>query len=644
VGKDVFYVTTPIYYINARPHVGHGYTTVAADVLCRQKRLTGHEVLLATGTDEHGEKVAKAAQDRGAEPREFSDAMADEYRAMWDALHIKYDRFIRTSEAEHEALVQRVFERLLKQDDIYLGTYEGFYCVHEETYLTDAEVKDGNCPECGRPVGRMAQDCYHFRTSKYAEPLLEYIEAHPDFIQPETRRNEVVSFIRGGLRDAAVSRRASSWDIPVPDDPAHTIYVWLDALTNYLTVASYLDDDETFGRMWPPNVQLMAKDIITRFHGTLWPAMLMALGVPLPEKLFVHGFWQMGEQKMSKSRANVVSPTELAEELSQQSGASHDVAIDAIRYFLMREVPFGADGQFSSSAVVRRFNEDLANDLGNLLNRTLPLVHRYFDGVIPTPPELRTDLDDELERVARAADEAIDRVDFSGALTEIWTLLAAGNKYIDQQAPWDLYKAGRKQELAQALYTVTDTIRAVATLIEPFMPAVATEMRSQLGVAADGPALPITDADVRLRPGTKTRRGSPIFPRIDVTVQTPTASEDEEAPGEETMDAETIDFEEFTKVELRVGEIISAEPVEGTDRLLSLRVDIGTEERTVVAGIAKEFDPAVLPGTKVVVVANLKPAKIRGVVSQGMVLAAGEEVPLALVTLDRDCPNGTRVR
>jgi len=644
VSAKVFYVTTPIYYINASPHVGHGYTTVAADVLCRQKRLSGRQVLFATGTDEHGQKVAQAARDKGTSPREFSDAMADDWHAMWDALHIRYDRFIRTSEADHESLVQKVFERLLKQDDIYLGTYEGSYCVHEETYLTDAEVKDGNCPECGRPVGRMAQDCYHFRTSKYAEPLLEHIEAHPEFIQPETRRNEVVSFIRGGLRDAAVSRRASPWDIPVPGDSAHTIYVWLDALTNYLTVASYLDDDAKFARTWPPDVQLMGKDIITRFHGTLWPAVLMALGVPLPGKLFVHGFWQMGEEKMSKSRANVVSPTELAAELSERSGAKFDVAIDAIRYFLMRQVPFGADGQFSTSAVVRRFNEDLANDLGNLLNRTLPLLERYFDGVVPTPPTRRTDLDAELERVAAAADEAIDRIDFSGALMQIWGLLAAANKYIDQQAPWDLHKAGREQELARVLYGVADTIRAVATLLEPFMPAVAGEIRSQLGAPSDGPLLPITQPEVRLRPGTRTKRGKPIFPRIETTAPASVPGATDDVPREEPMATETIDIEQFAKVDLRVGEIISAERVEGTQNLLSVRVDIGAEERTMVAGIAKQFDPAVLPGTKVVVVANLKPAKIRGVVSQGMILAAGDDIPLALVTLDRDCPNGTRVR
>jgi methionyl-tRNA synthetase len=644
VGNEAFYVTTPIYYINARPHVGHGYTTVAADVLCRQKRLTGRQVLLATGTDEHGQKVATAAGERGQSPREFADAMAGEYQAMWDTLHVEYDRFIRTSEAGHEALVQKVFQRLLEQDDIHLGTYEGFYCVHEETYLRDAEVQDGSCPECGRPVGRMAQDCYFFRTSRYAQPLLDHLEANPEFIQPEARRNEVVSFVRGGLRDAPVSRRASEWDIAVPGNPAHTIYVWLDALLNYLTVPSYMEDDGKFGLTWPPNVQLMAKDIITRFHGTLWPAVLMALDLPLPDKLFVHGFWQMGEEKMSKSRANVVDPGELAEELSERSGATFDVAIDAIRYFLMREVPFGADGQFSSAAVVRRFNEDLANDLGNLLNRTLPLLDRYFDGAVPTPPELRTDLDGELERTAVDADGAIDRIDFSGALVRIWTLLGAANKYIDQRAPWDLHKAGRHAQLSQVLYTVADTIRAVATLVEPFMPAVAAEIRSQLGASADGPRLPITDQAVRLPPGTRTGRARPIFPRIDTTARPSAEGARDEAPEEGAMEVEAIDIEEFAKLDLRVGEIISAERVEGTDKLLSVRVDIGAEERTMVAGIAQQFDPAALPGTKVVVVANLKPAKIRGVVSQGMVLAAGDDLPLALVTLDRDCPNGTRVR
>ncbi|MFQ6132016.1 MAG: methionine--tRNA ligase [Armatimonadota bacterium] len=643
--KDTYYITTPIYYVNASPHIGHAYTTIAADVLSRYRRLRGDRVCFATGTDEHGLKVASAAAEAGQSPREFTDEVSERYKQMWRRLHIEYDRFIRTSEEQHEQLVQQVFARLLEQDDIYKGTYEGWYCVHEETYLSEGELVEGKCPDCQRPVQWLAQDCYFFRTSKYAERLLQELEANPELIRPQSRCNEVTSFIRQGLRDSAVSRSAQEWDIPVPGDPSNTIYVWLDALTNYLTVAGYLQDDATFESTWPPDAQLMAKDIITRFHGTLWPAMLMALGVELPRQLFVHGFWSMGGgHKISKSRGNVVDPYALGQAISERSGASVEVAVDAVRYFVLREVPFGLDGQFSEMAVLQRFNADLANDLGNLLNRSLPFLERYFEGKVPTPGNGAPTLDQDVARTVEAAGAAMDRLEFSVALAEIWRLLAAANKYVDQQEPWSLHKAGKKAELATVVYSVADTIRCVATLVSPFMPAASAAIREQLGLegAHDG-TWDVLDEAVRLRPGASIRPGKPIFPRIDLAAIATEAEAPPAAEEEEPVSAETISYEHFSQMDLRVGEIKSAERVEGTDKLLKLEVDAGARVHTVVAGIAQEFAAETLVGRKVVLVANLQPTKIRGVVSEGMILAAGEEEALALVTVDADCPVGTKV-
>jgi methionyl-tRNA synthetase len=647
VAKDTFYVTTPIYYINARPHVGHAYTTIAGDVLCRYKRLRGQRVVYVTGTDEHGHKNVTAAAEAGLTPQAFADEISGAFRTMWDRLHIQYDRFIRTSEPRHVAVVQQVFKRLVDQGDIYLGRYEGFYCVPCETYLMEADLSDGNCPECGRPVQMMAEDCYFFRTSHYADRLAGYVEAHPEFIRPETRRNEVMSFVRRGLRDSAVSRRANpppgqaggqadTWDVPILGDPANTVYVWVDALTNYLTVAGYLQDESDFEKLWPPDVQLMAKDIITRFHGTLWPAMLMALELPLPETLLVHGFWDFRGAKMSKSRGNVVDPYDLAQQLSRMSGASVDVAADAIRYFLLRQVPFGADGDFNETAVIRRFNEDLANDLGNLLNRTLPLIERFFGGKAPAPSGGVPDMDEALVAASERAGACLDDLDFVGALQAIWELLAAANRYIDQQEPWNLHKSGKTDQAGGVLYVVADAARAAATLVSPFMPAAAEEMRRQLG-AADLPLDwdPLAHG-ARLRPGMAVRRGSPVFPRIDTRARIRAA--------EATEQVSVLSFDDFKKLDLRVAEIKSAEVVPGADKLLKLTIDLGDEERTIVAGIAQQFPAETLPGTRVVVVANLEPARIRGVLSQGMLLAAGDEVPLSLVTVDDCCPAGTRVR
>jgi len=661
--QGTFYITTPIYYVNAQPHVGHAYTTIAADALARFHRLRGRDVLYLTGTDEHGNKNLQAARELGISPEEHVAQKATEFRKLFEQMHCSFDRFIRTTEPEHIDVVQRVFQKLKDQGDIYKGGYEGWYCTPCEAYLREAELIDGKCPDCKRPVERTTTDAYFFRTSKYADRILQALEDKPDLIGPPTRRNEVTSFIRQGLEDACISRKASEWDIPVADDPDQTIYVWFDALVNYLTAAGYLTDDAKQAKWWAPDVQVMAKDILVRFHGTIWPAMLMALDLPLPDIIFAHGWWLSPDEsrgddavdrKISKSRGDLVSPADVANQLAGIAGAEAHIAIDAVRYFLLREVTFGLDGVFRVEAVMKRFNDDLANDLGNLLNRTLPLVERFLDGKAPqpgpSPGALAASIDTAREQVAAA----LERVDFTTALSAIWDLLAAGNRYVDERAPWDLHKEGKTAELEATLYDLLDCLRAVAVLVSPFMPCVAEEIWTQLGLA-DFPAQASwgSVAAGRLPSGGAIARGKPIFPRIDMkraATQLATGREKRQAavqkdrkPKEPQM-PEQISIDDFAKLDLRVGEITAAVNVPDKDRLLELQVSLGDETRTVAAGIAQQFPPETLVGKRVVLVANLKPAKIGGVKSHGMILAAGEEVPLALVTLDGDCPPGTKVR
>lgn len=639
-----FYITTPIYYVTARPHIGTAYTTTVADVLARYHRLRGEDVLLATGTDEHAQKVMRAAEEAGLPVQEFVDRFAEAYRDAWRRLHIEYDRFIRTTEPVHRETVAEVFRRLMASGDIYRAQYQGWYCVPCETYFPEAELAEGNCPDCGRPVEELAQPAYFFATSKYADALVEHIEAHPEFILPQARRNEVLAFVRGGLRDTCVSRLGAGFGIPVPGDEEHIVYVWFDALINYLTVAGYPDLDES---LWPPDVQLMGKDILPRFHATIWPAMLMALGVPLPRTLFGHGWWVSDQgDKISKSRGNVVEPLEVADRLSELSGCAQFVAVDAVRYFLLREVQFGQDGSFSTRALLGRFNADLANDLGNILNRTLPLVERYLDGVVPAGGGgAFAPLVDEVRARIETAMQALD---FRGYLEGVWELLAAGNKFIDEREPWTLHKQGKTDELQAVLYDTVDLIRIVAGLVSPVMPQTAQEIARQLGLE-DGHGAGAWDDCVagRFPPGTKIKRGAPIFPRVDLAALE-AAAEQRPSPADDDKEASgraMISYDQFAEVDLRVGKVIDVESVEGADKLFKLTVDVGEDApRTMVAGLAEEFSPREILDAHVVVVANLAPATIRGVQSEGMVLAAGEKKPLALVTLDRDCPPGTKVR
>jgi len=641
-----FYITTPIYYANGQPHIGHSYTTIAADVHARYHRLRATPVLFATGTDEHGQKVAHSAQAQGMTPQEFVDNIVGSFKQMWQRLHISYDRFIRTTDPHHMAAVQHIFSQLRESGDIYLGEYEGWYCVPCETYLAEVELVDGCCPECGRPVEQVTEQAYFFRTSAYTDRLLEHIESHPDFIQPKSRRNEVLSFVKEGLRDACVSRNRMEWDIPVPGDESQSIYVWFDALINYLSQVGYPDKLDEFNRWWPPQIQIVGKDILTRFHATLWPAMLMALDLPLPDVLFAHGWWITDSgDKISKSKGNILDPYEVALELARISTATTAVAVDSLRYFLLRQITFGLDGSFSWRALLARFNADLANDLGNLLNRTLPLVERYLNGVIPEPGPGAGELSDEIDHARTKFEHELVHSDFSAALTAIWELLSSANKFLDTRGPWALHKDAKQVELEAVIYDVLDCIRVVAIMIEPFMPKVSDEIWQQLGLQSaqiekrweDCRALKLP-SDITIAPGR------PIFPRVDIKRAMDQLQAESEEQSEPTA-ANTISIDEFKQVELRVGTIVEAHRIPGADKLLRLMVDVGeSDTRQIVAGIAQQFNPRELLDVQVIVVTNLEPATIHGVESHGMILAAGADEPEALVITDSKCPPGTIVR
>jgi methionyl-tRNA synthetase len=512
--KNTFYITTPIYYVNDLPHIGHAYSTVVADVLARYHRLAGDEVFFLTGTDEHGQKVARAAKEKGLEPQDHVDQMVVPFQQLWDRYNISNDAFIRTTEPAHQETVQTIFGRLYDQGDIYKGTYEGWYCIYEETFWFENQlVGDKTCPECGRPVEWVKEDSYYFRTSKFQSAILEHIKANPGFIRPEVRRNEVVSFLEGGVQDVAVSRTGFTWGVPVPFDPAHVVYVWFDALINYLTGIGYLSDAPRFERFWPP-IHLIGKDIL-KFHAVIWPSMLMALGIELPRVILATGFWTLGERKISKSRGQVIDPHDLADKLG----------VDAVRYFLLREVPLGQDGEFTYKGLVRRVNDDLANDFGNLIHRSLPMIERYRGGVIPpapTDPRLSPDL------AARAA-EVIENVrghmvDLNprAALTEIWRLLAAANKFIDQSQPWALNKQGQDRELDEVLWALAETIRLTALLTAPFMPTTADRIFAQLGLDERASDLPYAGQLHwgKLKAGTNIRIAPPLFPRVELETET----------------------------------------------------------------------------------------------------------------------------
>ncbi|TCT11669.1 methionyl-tRNA synthetase [Natranaerovirga pectinivora] len=652
--KKNYYITTPIYYPSDKLHIGHSYTTVAADTMARYKRMRGYDVMFLTGTDEHGQKIERRAAESNTTPKEYVDNIVHWIKDLWKTMDISYDDFIRTTDKKHIETVQKIFKALYDKGDIYKSSYEGWYCTPCETFFTERQLQDGNCPDCNRSVEKVKEESYFFKLSKYQDQLIKHIEDNPEFIQPQTRQNEMINnFLKPGLEDLCVSRTSFDWGVPVEFDKGHVVYVWIDALSNYISALGYGgDNDDLYKKYWPANVHLVGKEIV-RFHTIIWPAILMALDIPLPKQVFGHGWLVINGGKMSKSKGNVVDPKVLVDRYGS----------DAIRYFLMREVAFGQDGNFTNEALIQRINADLANDIGNLVSRSVAMIEKYFEGKLPLE-RTATEFDKDIELLAletvSKVEDSMEKLLFSDALTQIWNLVRRTNKYIDETKPWVLAKEeDKKSELANVLYYLVESLRMISILIEPFMPQTPAIMRKQLGIK-DSHLVSWDSLTWGQLETTQVEKGDVIFPRIDLDKEIealeeaqgskkeqPKKEEKKEIKKEEQKKEESnfIGIEDFGKVELKVGKVIESNRVEGADKLLVSKIQIGDEVRQIVSGIAKFYSPEEMVGKKVIVVTNLKPVKLRGVLSEGMILAASNDKgELVLATVEKDIPHGSEVR
>lgn len=649
-----YYITTPIYYASGDLHIGHSYTTLAADAISRYKRLRGYDVFFLTGTDEHGLKIQRKAESLGMEPKDFTDRIVAKIKALWQVLDISYDKFIRTTDDDHERTVQWIFKRLYDNQDIYKKNYESWYCVGCESFYTETQARSFPgmiCPDHGKPLERVQEESYFFRLSKYADRLLAHIDANPDFIQPVSRRNEVVQFVKMGLEDLCISRTSFRWGIPVPFDPGSVVYVWIDALANYISAIGYPFEQEEFEKWWPADVHLIGKEIL-RFHAVIWPILLMALGLPLPKQVFAHGWLNLGGKKMSKTMGNVVDPAQLVGKYG----------LDAVRYFVLREVPFGADGDYTEELLIGRINSDLANDLGNLVYRTLTMVKKFCGGKVPASGR-EEPIDSEFKArcldLKRLIEEEMDRLHLSSALERVMDVVKGANKYIDEVSPWDLAKSDESR-LGTALNYLCECLRISASVLRPFLVRTPALIWSALGMQEPLDQCSWDSAEEWgvVRPGQVTKRGKPLFPRIEdeetLTTKSAPTKEETAVAAEPTRtqarqnsvpdgNADEITIDQFRQVDLRVAEVLAAEKVQGADKLLKLKVNVGEEERQIVAGVAQYYAPEELVGKQIIIVYNLKPAVIRGNESRGMLLAAKDGEVLGVLTVDKRVKNGSRI-